>query len=390
MDNINYDFSAFIEAFSKIKSKCSATPTELGTLKNELNRFFKDSKCKEVLYTNNTDKMFFGMKIIAMIDADDIFDYLVDTDPIRIDKYIVEIDSQLFNPITDLSERELLAILLHEVCNLVGDSSPMDNARAALDAYFSLNKDHIKISQSIHYKEILAYGLKDYLSKSHSMFYTSCSSEMLEDEFVRSYGLIEDLTSAYDKVSMNNIKMYENSEVSKFITFGWALELYKNIKTRRISAIKTLTRAKQLTASRLEQMELDNVIKRIMRIDDSVLVESANNKSAFRIKLKEKMKKARLNNLKTIDNTLYELSMQVRNVEDEDDALYLMRQLNNSIAIIDEYRESSDCDDYELSKWNALMDKFTQLRDKLSSTVVYRNKNYGIFLQYPEIVENRM
>lgn len=389
MDNINYDFSAFIDVFNKIKTTCNATPTELGTLKNELNRFFKDSKCKEVLYTNNTDKMFFGIKIIAMIDADDIFDYLVDTDPIRIDKYIVEIDSQLFNPIMNLSEKELLSILLHEVRNLIGDSSPMDDARAALDAYLAGNKEHIKISRSIHYKEILAYGLKDYLSKSHSMFYTSDPSEILADEFIRSYGLIDYLSLAYDKISTNNIKMYENSEVSKFITFGWVLGLYKNLKTRRISAIKTLTRAKQLTASRLEQMELDNVIRRIKRIDDSVLVESAN-KSSFRLKLKEKMRKARLNNLKTIDNTLYELSMQVRNVEDEEDALYLMRQLNNCIAIIDEYRGSSDCDDYELSKWNTLMDKFTQLRDKLSSTVVYRNKNYGLFVQYPEIIENRM
>ena len=67
-----------------------------------------------------------------------------------------------------------------------------------------------------------------------------------------------------------------------------------------------------------------------------------------------------------------------------------MRQLNTSIAIIDEYRNSTDCDEYEVSKWNTLMDKFVQLRDKLSSTVVYRNKNYGIFIQYPDIIENRM
>ena len=62
MNNINYDFSAFINVFNRMKEHGSATPSDLGTLKNELNGFFKDSKCKDVLYTNNTDKMFFGIK----------------------------------------------------------------------------------------------------------------------------------------------------------------------------------------------------------------------------------------------------------------------------------------------------------------------------------------
>ena len=57
---IDYDFSVFINTLQKMKDKCGATPTDLNNIKNELNRFFKDSTCKEVMYTNNTDKMFFG------------------------------------------------------------------------------------------------------------------------------------------------------------------------------------------------------------------------------------------------------------------------------------------------------------------------------------------
>lgn len=390
MNIINYDFSTFVNVFTKIKENGLATPTDLRTLKNELNSFFKDSSCKEVLYTNNNDKMFFGIKITAMIDADDIFDYLVDTDPARVKTYVVEIDSHLLNPLVDLSAKELTAMFIHEVAVIINDATPVENARTAMNNYLAANKEHIKISQSIHYKELLAYGLKDYISKSRSMFYTSDISEILADEFARSYGFSDELSSAYDKVTTNNIKLYENSEVSKFITFSWALNLYKNLKTRRVGALKTLARAKQLTGSRLEQLEIDNVIRRIKRIDDDIIVESAENPGFLRTKLKEKMKKARLNNLRIIENTLYELNLQIRNVEDENDALYLMRQLNNSIAIIDEYKNSTDCDDYELSKWNQLMDKFVQLRDKLSSSVIYKNKSYGIFVQYPDIVENRM
>lgn len=384
--NINYDFSEFLNTFSDMIQKHSATPANLKVLKDELNKFFKDSTCKEVLYTNNTDKMFFGMKIIAMIDADDIYDYLVEDEPTRIGKYIIEIDSHLLNPVLGLTERELLAVLLHEVGHMVGDATPIENARRALNDYLAANKDHIRIAQSIHYKEFLAYGLKDYLSKQQSMFYTADSSEILADEFAMSYGFSNDLSHAYSKITSNNMKLYENSEVSKFAVFAWTLNLYNNLKTRRVGALHTLARAKQLTGSRLEKLELDNVMRRIKRIDDDILVEASNIHS----KLREKLKKHRLNNMRTIDSTMYELSMQIRNVEDEDDALYLMRQLNNNIAIIDEYKNSPDCDTQEVQKWNNLMDKFIQLRDKLSSTVVYKNKTYGIFVQYPDIVENRM
>ena len=119
------------------------------------------------------------------------------------------------------------------------------------------------------------------------------------------------------------------------------------------------------------------------------MMESSGLVDSVRMKVREKMRKNRLNNLRTIDSAFYELNMQIRNVEDEDDALWLMRQINSNIAIIEEYRNSSDCDEYERDKWNQVLDKFLDLRDRLSKTTVYKNKSYGIFVQYPEIVENR-
>ncbi len=389
MHKINYDFSTLLSVLTKYTGDSELngmSSNDLRVIKNELNKFFKDSECKEILYTTNTDKMFFGAKVIAMIDPDNIYDYLMDDDKVRITKYIIELDSHLFDPVLGLTSREILAVILHEIGHMVNDAEPIQNARNALNAYLAANKDHIRISQSIHYKEILAYGLKDYLSKTNSMFYTNDISEIRADEFAEAYGLSDDLDSAYTKIVKGNMKLYSNCEISKFIVFGWTLSLYKDLKIRRIGAIKTLARAKHLTGSRLEKMEMENVIRRIKRIDDGIVFESTD---TIRQKLREKMKKARLNNLKTIDNTFYELNMQVRNVEDENDALYLMRQINNSIAIIDEYRNSEDCDQYESDKCNAILDKFVQLREKLSSTIVYKNKNYGVFVNYPDIMENR-
>lgn len=389
MERIQYSFDSLVAAIVAIKNKGTATPEELRVIKDELNKFFNDSSCKEVLYTNNIDNMFFGLKIIPMIDADDIYDYLIDSEPQRITKYIVEIDSKLFNPVIDLTPGSLMAIILTEVSGVIGDATPIEKARNLLNIYLAANNEHIKVTQSIHYKEILAYGLKDYISKCNSIFYISDISDLYANDFAISYMIVEDLVQAHRKLSFDNIKMYENCEISKFVTFSWCLSLYKNIRIRRVGAINTLARAKMLTGSRLEKMEMDNIIKRIKRIDDDIIVEASSIIDKVHMKIKEKMRKSRLNTLRTIDATFYELNMQIRNVEDEDDALYLMRQINNNLAIIDEYRNSKDCDEYEAKKWNDVMDKFIELRERLSQTIVYKNKNYGLFVNYPEIVENR-
>ena len=391
---IRYDFDEFLDAFNSMLTRGEPHPNDLKNIKIALNRFFKDSECKEVIYTNNTDRMFFGMKIMPIINPDDIYEYLMEDEKIRIGRYIVEIDSHLLNPVLDLGPDSLMAILLHEVGHLVGDAMPVENARKALNTYMLANKETIKISQSIHYKEILAYGLKDYLSKSSSMFYTEDASEILADEMAHMSGYEHALEDAYTKICKNNFKLYENSAVSKFITFGWVLSTYRSLRIRRVDVIKTLNKAILLTGSRLERMEMENVIKRVKRIDDDIVVESAAmedaaKESGIRIKIKDKLRKNRLNNLRTIDNTFYELNMQVRNVEDEADALYLIRQINNSMSVIDEYRNHKDCDEFEFKQWSNAYDRFSQLRDKLSDSIVYKNKQYGVFVAYPDIVENR-
>lgn len=391
MDTINYDFSSIIQIFNKIKNSNASIPVnanDLGVLKTELNRFFRDSSCKEILYTTNTDNMFFGIKIIPMINCSDIYEILTNEDSYRIDKYLVELDSKLFDPILNLNAKEITSLLLYEVNKIVGDSTPIDNARNALNIYIASNKDKLRISDSIHYKEILAFGLKDYLSKSTSIFYTTDPFDIYNDTFTVSYGLNNAIVSVYEKITSNNIKLYENSEISKFITFSWILSIYRNLKIHRVGAIKQLTAMLPLTGSRLEKLEIKNILTRIKRIDDTDLItESANNNLKARIR--ERMKKNRIHNLRAVTSTFYELAMRIKNVEDEGEALSIMRTINNNIGIINDYLDSDTCDEREKVEWQDALGKFLKLREKLSDTVVYRNTSYGVFVNYPNIVENR-
>ena len=390
LPTIEYDFTELMSIFDSIKEAYTAKPDHLRAIRAELNKFFSDTECKDIMYTNNTDNMFFGIKVLPILDSDDIFEYLISDEPIRVEKYIVELDSNIFNPIVNLTSAELMSLLLHEVNGVVGDASPIENARNALNIYLSSNGEHIKISKSVHYKEILTFGLKDFMSKTNSIFYNFNPSETYADEFAAAYGFTDNIISAYTKLKCDNMRLYENMEVSKFIVFSWALSIYKNLRIRRVGSLHTLARAKDLTGSRIERMELDNIINRIKRIDDdTVIVESSDMMNTIRAKVKEKMRKSRINTLKLIDSTFYELNLQARNVEDEEDAIYLMRQINTNLSIIDEYRTSSDCDEYERSRWDQAFAKFDALREKLSNTITYKTKNFGIYVDYPDIVENR-
>lgn len=379
MRTIHYDFSNFNEIYARMIVKGKADLGELNSLKKELNKFFKDSKCAGVYFTENTDKMFFGMRVIAVIDADDIYDYLTGNDNVRIGKYMMEIDSKLLNPVMGLDSEEMTAITLHEVGHLVNDSTPITDARNYMTSFLADNKETLSMTDSIHYKEILAYGLKDFLAKDRSIFYTTDEQEILADEFVIGCGYDRYLDSAFKKIISNNAKLYADYDVSKFTTFAWTLRLYKSLRFRRVGALKTLAKAKQMAASKLDKMEMENVARRITRIDDDALLESVADR------VKAKMRKMRYESMRSLEDDYYEISMRIKNVEDEDDALYLMRQINTRLGIMEDYLNTEDLDEKEKKRWWDTIDKFKALRKKLADSTTYRSKTYGIYVNYPDI-----
>ena len=383
MRTIHYDFTPFNDIFARIIARGKANASDLNELKKECTKFF-NSNCTNIYYTENTDKMFFGMKIIASIDPNKVYDYITDdqhmsNDDLRVWNYSIELDSKLFDPLLGLTPEELTAILLHEVGHMVNDTTPLQNARDYINSYLADNKETLSMTDSIHYKEILAYGIKDFISKDRSMFYTTNEDEILADEFVRGCGYSNCLDSALKKIVKNNSKLYIDSDISKFTTMAWTLRLYKGLKFRRIGALRTLARAKQMTGSVLEKKEMENIARRIRRIDDTELLESVQDK------VKARMRKMRYDSIRSLDDDYYEISMRIRNVEDEDDALYLMRQINTRLSIMEDYLQSEDIDEKERKKWFDSIDRFKELREKLSKSVTYKSKTYGIYVNYPDI-----
>lgn len=380
---ISYDFSEFENIMFFLQTE--PTMKSLNALKNELNVFFTDSTCREVLYTNNTDKPFFGINVMPNITGDAAVHILQSDEPYRISEYYVELDSRLFCPSLDLNCRELVALLIREVGHIVKDAYPVEEVRKHIDMYLMKNNESLKISDSIHYREILAFGIKDTIRKAVSLAEVK-GPTLIADEFTVSFGYGEELESAFDKIYRSNLNM-DRELCNKMVVLMWTLRLYKDVKLRRIAALRTLRKGMSLSGSKLEHREYTNLIRRLERIDDEALLE-AGALDALRDKFAATLKQIKYKGLRSLEDDLYEYNMRVRNVEDEDEALYLLRQINTRLAIMDEYVSTEKLSEAERQRWFNTMDKFSKLRDELSKKTVYRTRDFSINVAYPEIKQD--
>lgn len=378
--NSSYCFDKMVTIMDELFIDHSAS--RLNELKQELNKFFVKSSCKEIMLTNNSDKLFFGMRVYVEISAEEVEEIIQGNKSVAYAKYYVEIDSKLIDPMIGLTGRELTAILLHEVGHIVYDTNTTDEVRNQIDLYLANSGDSINLTNNIHYRELLAYALKDAVMKSASLFAKFGNEEMIADAFVASCGFGQDLETGFRKVLRSSI--YMNKDVDdRFIVLSWVLRLYKEISLKRLPAIKTLNKAKQLTASKLEKRELTNAVNRLNRIDDN-LNENAFDDMKFR--LNKKFARLKAKGVRGLRDDIYELNLRLRTIETEEDALYIIRTANTNISILEDYATEPDIPEIEKQELYNDLQELYSIRQKASKESVIREK-YASMIQvvYPKL-----
>ena len=163
---------------------------------------------------------------------------------------------------------------------------------------------------------------------------------------------------------------------------------------------------KHITGSQTEKREMEILEKSLLSIDDMSIEESYNfdsnpyyfiletsgSKTTQRkSKFAELRKQATVKNIRKFESDVYEYAMRIRHISTEEDALYLMRQINVRISVLEDYLDRERLTDSERKKWWDLLEKYESLREKLAKDVHYRYDYSGSVIQvnYPDIVENR-
>ncbi len=338
-----------------------------------------DSRCNTFIVTENTDKMFFGVKVIPShkwLDWDKYFlyDILFNENPIRIKDIDIEFDSKMFSPLIGMTANEMMAVILYEVGHIVNSSAPVDDLRAQLDAYCAANDQIINNLKDKDAIKFMGFAVAEYISK-HSSLFTGKKDNVGADEFVHYVGLDDQLENLISKIAKNNLRLHEDVD-DPFASMLWTLRILSNLSTRKIMAIKTLRKAINLSGSVLEQNLMKSLIRDLETVRLSGLTEGV-------------LLKFKYNTMKQFDEDYFEIAMRCKNVEEEDDALYLMRKINTRVSVIDDYINTEKISQDEFKKWSKLLDKYKALREDLLKAAVYKGKQYGVFVNYPDIVPGR-
>jgi len=82
---------------------------------------------------------------------------------------------------------------------------------------------------------------------------------------------------------------------------------------------------------------------------------------------------------------IYELQLRIKNVDVEEEALAILRQINMRLAMIDDYVTTEKLSGSELERWWNLKNKYLLLREELSKKTTYNSKYYGLFIQVPTV-----
>ncbi len=115
--------------------KSNPRQSYLVDLKDGLNKFFNDSTCKGVIYTNNPDKLFFGVYVMPSIEADKVVQTITNGERLRVNEYYLELDSKLFDSYLNLNIHEITALIMHDIGALVSTSAPSEEVTKNIDQY---------------------------------------------------------------------------------------------------------------------------------------------------------------------------------------------------------------------------------------------------------------
>lgn len=390
--SVKYDFNDIYNILNNIRK--DPDPALLREFAHELNMIFKESHCESVLYTNNVDKQFFGVCVYPYIEGKDIYDILINDNHSfdstigehkssnRIRKYDVELDSKLFNPVLRLTNKEILAIVLHDIGALVNSSSPVDIARNEVDVFLDKTNSVIIQTSSYNYASILVYGFKDLLWKITSVFFKD-TDNLIADEFIIYCGLGMELEMGIKKLKRFGYLTYFNSDKPNATIIAWTLTLYDNVLKHRIPTIRGLRKAINYTAIRLIKREINHLIAVLGRIDDASLIEAGGLFDGLRKSVRNAKSNFKYSALRDYENDLYEYTLKSKSIVAEDDALMVLHGINTRMSIIDNILREDELDDALYKKYSLLYEKYAKLREDLAKRQTYRNDYRRIYINYP-------
>lgn len=386
MEDIKYIYdNRIVTLCNNIKNAVSSASEpsneDLFSLKQAINECLENYTCSNIIFTFNTDKILFGVKVSPTISDPEMIN-IIAADPSyhpAFVQYQLEIDSKL---VENVSGEELAALIMEDIC-VTMDPLSAERVQDLLALLVADKGSALSIRASVNYTQILIYAFKETLYKVTSIIFRPKESLAMNEI---TSGL--DIKDILDNLQENlKITLYGFSDVETAPKMGcleWALMIYDDIQTNIRYAEEILNTAKIGTASQLEINEINLTLKCLRRAYNEVINEAAilEDKVVNEISIFKSLKKS---GLKSIENDLYEFKMQVKTCVEQEEALFILKQINTRIGILDDYLQTEDLSEDERNKWSAIDVEYRALREELVKKKLSMRKNIGYYVDYDKI-----
>lgn len=363
----------------------------LGDLKNAINSIFDENLCINVMYTNNTDKQFFGVRINPYMSPSDAIVILTTDEKVKLNKYQIEFDSKLFD--IGLNESELAAIVVYEISSMMDNTDVIDKVRFEAEKIMLENDDIVNIRDSVNYAQLIIFAIKDSLYKLSSLLFVQDVEDLALNQSIQACGLENDILSARELIDSSLNGLGESLRSPDLLILKWMFTMYRNMDIYSGAVREALKDSKAFTASKLEIAEIDKTLTCVDRIEGKSIQESAKSisldkffesKNMYSLNEISIFKSLKKNGLRGIENDLYEFAMRVKNCTEIEDAYYIMRGINSRIGILEDYIQNEQLSDAEEKHWMYVCNQYRELRIALSKKKI-KEKQYGLWFDYSQL-----
>lgn len=360
----------------------------LGDLKAAINNIFEENSCINVIYTNNTDKQFFSVKISPNMSPSDAAVILTTDEKVRLVKYQIEFDSKLFE--IGLNESELAAVTIYEISSMMDDYDIFNKLRFEVDKIMLQNEDVVHIRDSVNYAQLVIFAIKDTMYKLSSLMFVEDPEDLKHNMMIQAAEMEDDIVSARGKIDSSLQGLGETLRTRGTTILEWMFTMYRNMNIYSGTVKSTLKDARDFTGSKLEINEIEKTLSSVDRIEGNILDESVAldkffvNKNVASLNEFSIFKSLKKNGLRGIENDLYEFAIKVKNCTEVEDAYVIMRGINTRLGILEDYLASEDMNENERKHWNYVADQYRELRVALSKKKIDR-KQYGLFYDYSQL-----
>lgn len=344
--NKTYDIDTLAGELSTYENNDFDTSINMDIIKTCLNALFPSSRCVRVLYTLNTDKLFFGIKVMPLVEPVRVYNLIQNNDngdDYSISSYAVEFDSKIFDNTMMLTGHELASMLIYSVYHTVFENH-FENIIYSIERYEFMSGALIPLTAKMRLKELLAFAVRASLTKDGSPFIKETSEDVTESPILKIFNLQDSADRALRKIA-TSIDYVRFTQDPRHLAMSWVLRLLDNYDNYRLHGYKTLIRASDFTGSVLEREELLKAAEFLTKLDtiDESYIEPV----------------IRDISIKDIKNKLYEITMLYKTLPLGEcklsDLHRTFGELRQSVVQLQHYLETHRCDEKMVNEINDLL-----------------------------------